>query len=140
MSGGWENGYVSHISGELSLTDGSVIDYAKEAMNGNIIGVVTLDGVDFEIPATMNELGELVFGEGGNFVTPDGTVLNLTNKAFDYFRVAYVQGVDASGIHQLASLATEVGTKQVAGPVIEMTQNVIQYPGAEIYQYMPDAA
>ena len=129
-----ENGkFISNLRGS-STFNGRAINYDPS----NVKAYITVGDSKFEIAGSLNESGQLSWGDNGVFTTTTGETIKAIGdngeKLYKYFEIAADSGVDADGVQHIIPLATDVGTNAFAGKVEQVVETAIEHPA--VYSFV----
>lgn len=151
---GWANNGTAAADGnELRayLTDGQMVsgmrgistmgnqsfNYDELAAAGRIKGYLTIGGTRFELASTVNEAGQLTWGENGVFTTTAGETIKALGdngeKLYKYFEIAMDNGIDADGVQHIIPFATDVGRDTFDGMIQKAVTVPIEHPA--VYEF-----
>ena len=120
--------FISNMHGSSTYDGGATIDYDTS----NIKAFLTIGDSKFEIAGSVNEAGQLTWGEGGVFTTTTGETIKAIGdngeRLYKYFEIAADQGVDGNGIQHIIPLATDVGTNTFSGKITQVAEEIIEHP------------
>ncbi len=129
--------FVSTMRGNSTL-NGEVLNYESLADAGKIKGYLTIDGAKFEIASSVNDAGQLTWGENGIFTTTTGETIRAIGedgeKLYKYFEIAMDNGVDAEGIQHIVPLATDVGRDTFEGTLQQVVTTTVEHPA--VYEFV----
>lgn len=123
-----ENGkFISGMKGNSTL-NGQNINYDTS----NIKAFLTIGDSKFEIAGSLNEKGQLTWGENGVFTTTTGETIKAIGdngeKLYKYFEIAADNGVDADGVQHIIPFATDVGANTFSGKIEQVVTETIEHP------------
>lgn len=129
-----ENGkFISNLRGS-STFNGRTINYDPS----NVKAYITVGDSKFEIAGTLNESGQLTWGDNGIFTTTTGETIKAIGdngeKLYKYFEIAADSGVDADGVQHIIPLATDVGTNAFSGKIEQVVETVVEHPA--VYSFV----
>ena len=131
-----ENGkFISTMRG-ASTMNGENIAYDPSTVKA----YVTIGDAKFEVTGSLNEAGQMTWGENGVFTTPTGETIKAIGdngeKLYKYFEIAADNGVDTDGVQHIIPLATDVGTNSFAGKIEQVVETVKEVPAT--YNFVRD--
>ena len=119
--------FVSNMRGTSTYANGS-IDYDTS----NIKAFLTIGDSKFEIAGSVNEAGQMTWGDNGVFTTTTGETIKAIGdngeRLYKYFEIAADQGIDGEGIQHIIPLATDVGSNTFSGKITQMVETAIEQP------------
>lgn len=131
--------FVSSMFGDSTMGE-QAFDYDQLVANGRIRGYLTIGGAKFEIASTLNESGQLTWGENGVFTTTTGETIRAIGdngeKLYQYFEVALDNGVDGDGVTHIMPFATDVGDNTFNGTIDQLAETTIEHPA--VYDFAKD--
>lgn len=151
---GWANNGTAAADGnELRayLTDGQMVsgmrgvstmgnqsfNYDELAAAGKIKGYLTIGGTRFELASTVNEAGQLTWGENGVFTTTAGETIKALGdngeKLYKYFEIAMDNGIDADGVQHIIPFATDAGRDTFDGMIQKAVTIPVEHPA--VYEF-----
>ncbi len=134
-----ENGkFVSTMRG-ASTMNGQAIDYDPSSIKAYL----TLGDSKFEIAGSLNEAGQMTWGENGVFTTTTGETIKAISdngeKLYKYFEIAVDNGPDADGITHIVPLATDAGTNSFSDKIQQLVEGIpVERPAT--YTFIKDIA
>ena len=123
-----ENGkFISSMKGNSTL-NGQNINYDTNSVKA----FLTIGDSKFEIAGSLNEKGQLTWGENGVFTTTTGEAIKAIGdngeKLYKYFEIAADNGVDADGVQHIIPFATDVGANTFSGKIEQVVTETIDHP------------
>lgn len=119
--------FVSNMSGQARF-NGQTLNYDPASVKAYI----TVGDAKFELAGSMNEAGQMSWGEGGVFTTTTGETIKAIGdngeKLYKYFEIAADNGVDADGIQHIIPLATDTGANTFADKISQVIEEAVESP------------
>ncbi|MDO4507934.1 MAG: hypothetical protein Q4B65_00880 [Candidatus Saccharibacteria bacterium] len=135
---GSDGSYVANMPGNSTMPDGSIVNFGS----GEPVAILNLGGQNFEIPPVgFDSAGQPIFTTGDFATTANGTVIKIAEngeKLFKTFSTGFKSGVDANGVMEYTSLATDVGNNSFSGTILEKVSRVVTHPAKFIYSKARD--
>ncbi|MBR3252571.1 hypothetical protein IKF84_00655 [Candidatus Saccharibacteria bacterium] len=130
-----ENGkFVSTIKGAATI-NGRSVNYTPEQVKA----FITIGDSKFEIAGSINESGQLTWGDNGTFTTTTGETIKAIGdngeKLYKYFEVAVDNGVE-NGVHHITPLATDIGSNTFSGKIEQLVETSIEHPA--VYSFVKE--
>lgn len=142
---GWANNGTKFSDGNelrAHIEDGKFISTMRGAstMKGQSINYdpstvkayITIGDAKFEIAGSLNEAGQMTWGENGVFTTTTGETIKAIGdngeKLYKYFEIAADNGVDTDGVQHIIPLATDIGRDTFAGKIEQVVETVTESP------------
>lgn len=124
--------FVSKMSGS-STFNGQTIDYDPSTVKGYL----TIGNAKFEIQSSLNEAGQVTWGDNGVFTTTTGETIKAIGdngeKLYKYFEIAADNGVDPNGVQHIVPFATDVGLNSFSGKLQQVVTETIEEPASYIF-------
>lgn len=135
---------ITNMTGDSVTESGRVFNFEQLVQDGKLKGVVSIDGVRYDIQGVVNNSGQVVFGSNGFFTTTSGDLIQgfdaAGNKLYQFFEVGAADGIDpVTGLERFVPMATNVGTGynggNFAGIFQEAGTEIVDIPG--VYDFYP---
>ncbi len=131
-----ENGkFVSTIKGAATI-NGRSVNYTPDQVKA----FITLGDSKFEIAGSLNESGQLTWGDNGVFTTTTGETIKAIGdngeKLYKYFEIAAVNNVDSNGVQHIVPLATDIGKNTFSGKIEQLIEESIEHPA--VYSFVKE--
>ena len=121
---------VSGMHG-VSTMGNQTFDYVSLASKGEIKGYITIGDVKFELVSSLNDAGQLTWGENGVFTTTTGETIKAIGdngeKLYKYFEIAKYNGIDADGVEHIIPFATDVGEDSFTGTIQTLVEKPVEH-------------
>lgn len=119
--------FISNMSGN-STFNGQAVNYNPSSVKAYL----TVGDAKFEIAGSLNESGQMTWGDNGVFTTTTGETIKAIGdngeKLYKYFEIAADNGVDADGVQHIIPLATDVGTNSFADKIQQVVETTVEHP------------
>ena len=130
---GIENGRFFSTMRGTSTVNGQTVNYDPT----NTKGFLTIGNSKFEIVSSIDQNGQLSWGENGVFTTTTGETIKAIGdngeKLYRYFEVALDNGVDPDGVQHIIPLATDVGSNSFSGTMQQIIETAVEHPA--VYEF-----
>ena len=128
---------ISDMKG-ISTMGNQSFNYDELAAAGKIKGYLTIGNTKFEIASTVNEAGQLTWGENGVFTTTAGETIKAVGdngeKLYKYFEIAMDNGTTEDGVQHIIPFATDIGKNTFSGTIQEVVSAPIEHPA--VYEFV----
>lgn len=134
-----DGSFTSNVNGNVVTSAGENINYSPE----NLKAFITVGDSKFEIAGSINEAGQMTWGENGVFTTTTGETIRGIGengeKLYRYFEIAAENGTDASdGLRHIIPLATDTGANTFSDKITQVVEETIESPAVyNLYKAVP---